>query len=76
MFVQPDSPWWENASHASREDALVWALEGSWFRPEDRERASGILEDSFDRLFISGQDGFRPRWKRSLRELLITWETT
>ena len=22
------------------------------------------------------QDGFRPRWKRSLREVLITWETT
>ncbi len=76
LLVLPDAPWWENASHASREDALVWALEGSWFRPEDRERASGILEDSFDRLFISGQDGFRPRWKRTLRELLITWETT
>ncbi len=76
LLVLPDGPWWEDTSHASREDALAWALGGSWFRTEDRERASGILEDNFDKLFVSGQAGYRPRWRRSLREVLITWETT
>ena len=74
LLVLPDAPWWENENRDSREDALEWALEGSWFRPEDRERASGILEENFDKLFIHGPNGFRPSWKRSLREVLITWE--
>ena len=76
LLVLPDAPWWENENHASREDALAWAVDGSWFQPEDRERATGILEDNFDRLFVKGRDGFRPRWRRPLREVLITWETT
>ena len=33
LLVLPDAPWWENENHDSREDALEWALEGSWFRP-------------------------------------------
>ena len=76
LLVLPDAPWWESETHASREDALEWALEGSWFRPEGRERAAGAVQENFDKLFIPGPDGFRPSWKRSLQEVLITWETT
>ena len=76
LLVLPDAPWWERTYHASREDALAWALDGSWFRPEDRERASGILEENFDKLFVNGRNGYHPSWRQSLREVLITWETT
>ena len=75
VLVLPGAPWWENVFHPSREDALEWAVEGPWLRAEDRERAAGIFRDSFDDLFISGPEGFRPSWQQPLRELLITWET-
>ncbi len=75
VLVLPDAPWWETRAYPSREEALEWAVEGPWLLDEDRERAAGIFRDSFDELFISGTDGFRPRWQRPMRELLITWET-
>ena len=75
VLVLPDGPWWENRAYSSREDALTWAVEGPWLRAEDRERATGIFRDNFDELFISGPEGFRPGWQRTMRELLITWET-
>ena len=75
VLVLPDAPWWENRAYPSREDALEWAVEGPWLRPDDRERAIGIFRNNFDELFISGPDGFRPGWQRPMRELLITWET-
>ena len=75
VLVLPDGPWWENRAYPSREDALTWAVEGPWLRAEDRERATGIFRDNFDELFTSGPEGFRPRWQRPMRELLITWET-
>ncbi|MXY21970.1 MAG: methyltransferase domain-containing protein [Dehalococcoidia bacterium] len=74
VIVLPDSPWWENGSHPSREDALQWALDSPWLRPEDRERAAGVFQDNLDELFIPGPHGYRPGWQRSLREMLITWE--
>ena len=74
-LILPDAPWWENSVYPSREDALEWAVEGPWLRAEDRERAAGVFRDNFDELFISGPDGFRPRWQRPMRELLITWKT-
>ena len=75
VLVLPDGPWWENDIHRSREEALKWAVEGPWLRAEDRERVDGIFRDNFDDLFVCGPDGFRPRWQRPMRELLITWET-
>ena len=75
VVVLPDAPWWENRIYPSREDALEWAMEGPWLRAEDRERAAGIFRDNFDELFTSEPEGFRPRWQRPMRELLITWET-
>ena len=75
VIVLPDAPWWENRIYPSREDALEWAVEGPWLPAEDRERAGGIFRDNFDELFITGADGFRPRWQQPMRELLITWDT-
>ena len=76
LLVLPDASWWESDNHASREEAMERALNGSWFRREERERVSGILEKNFEKLFINGPDGYRPSWKRPLREVLITWKTT
>ena len=81
LLVLPGVPWWENDNrendnHVSREDATERALNGGWYRHEDRERVFGIVEDNFDNLFIRGPGGFRQNWNRPLRELLITWETT
>ena len=75
VLVLPDGPWWENMIYTSREDALEWAVQGPWLRAEDRERAAGIFRENFEELFVSGPDGFRPRWQRPMRELLITWKT-
>lgn len=75
VLVLPDAPWWENAVYPSREDALEWAVDGPWLRAEDRERAAVIFRNNFDEMFVSGPEGFRPRWQQPMRELLITWET-
>ena len=75
VLVLPGGPWWEDAVYPSREDALKWAVEGPWIPTEDRERAARIFRDSFNELFLSGSDGFRPSWQRPMRELLITWVT-
>ena len=81
LLVLPGVPRWENDNrendnHVSREDAIERALNGGWYRHEDRERVFGIVEDNFDNLFIRGPGGFRQNRNRPLRELLITWETT
>lgn len=75
VLVLPDNPWWENRAYPSRDDVLKWAVEGPWLRAKDRERAASIFRDNFDDLFTSGPEGFRPRWQRPMRELLITWKT-
>ena len=59
----------------TREEALQLAAEGRWLPEEDRALARDVFEKNFDQLFSSGVDGFRPRWRETSRELLITWET-
>ena len=76
LLVLPGAPWWESEKQLSREDTLERALGGSWYRPEQRERAYNLLDKNFERLFSGGPDEFRPNWRRPIREVLITWETT
>ena len=72
--VLPDSPWWESVPQ-SREDAIALALAGRWLMPGDQDRARKLVEERFDELFVIGSEGFRPKWRQDMRELLITWET-
>ena len=59
----------------TRDQAIEIALQGRWLRPEDRERARGLIDAQFDDLFSESPVGFRPLWHPATRELLITWET-
>ena len=72
--VLPDSPWWEDVPQ-SREDALDLAMGGRWLKPGDQDRARKLVEERFDELFVTGSEGFRPKWRHDMRQLLITWET-
>jgi 2-polyprenyl-3-methyl-5-hydroxy-6-metoxy-1,4-benzoquinol methylase len=59
----------------TRAQAVEMALQGGWLRPQDRERARGIIEAHYDALFSETPEGFRPLWHPATHELLITWET-
>ena len=72
--VLPNPPWWESVPQ-SREDAMDLAVAGRWLKPGDQDRARKMVEERFDQLFVTGSEGFRPRWRTDMRELLITWET-
>ncbi len=59
----------------TRKGAVGMALQGSWLRPEDQERARGLIECHCEELFTEGPNGFHPLWQLEARELLITWRT-
>ncbi len=75
LQMLPEPPWWEGELLATWEEALALALEGRWLREEDRPHAKQIFEENFGQLFSTSRDGYRPLWRPSSRELLITWET-
>jgi hypothetical protein len=58
----------------TRDQAIEMTLQGNWLRPQDRERARGVIEAQYDQLFAETPEGFRPLWQSATRELLITWE--
>lgn len=72
--VLPDSPWWESVP-TSREQATDLALRGRWLKAEDQDRARRLVDGRFDELFETGSEGFQPKWRPEMREILITWET-
>ncbi len=74
VTVLPEPPWWESVPQ-SPAAALDLAIAGRWLKAEDRDRAQSLVQDRFDELFDSVDAGFQPRWRRDMRELLITWET-
>jgi 2-polyprenyl-3-methyl-5-hydroxy-6-metoxy-1,4-benzoquinol methylase len=57
----------------TRDQAIEMALQGNWLRPQDRERARGVIDAQYDKLFAETLEGFRPLWQSATRELLITW---
>ena len=59
----------------TRDQAVEMALQGTWLRREDRDRARRVIEAQFDDLCSESPAGFRPLWHPTTRELLITWET-
>lgn len=76
LRLLPEPPWWEGELLATWEEALALALEGRWLREQDRPRARNLFQEHFGQLFSTAPDGYRPLWRPSSRELLITWETT
>lgn len=75
LQMLPEPPWWEGELLATREEALALALEGPWLREQDRPRARDIFQEHFAQLFSAAPHGYRPLWRPTSRELLITWET-
>jgi len=78
--VLPDSPRVPGAPlevglPQTHQDAVHWALQGRWLRPEDRAWALDLVEAHFHELFAQGPEGFRPLWHQESQQLLITWET-
>jgi hypothetical protein len=59
----------------THQDAVHWALQGRWLRPEDQTRACDLVEAHFHELFAQRPEGFYPLWYQATRQLLITWET-
>ena len=75
VLVLPESPWWEEQTPPTREEAVRMILEDRWLKPEDVHRARPLIESHFDELFAPSDAGFVPLWRSDMRELLITWET-
>ena len=77
--VLPDVPLIPGAMRSvlpeTRQDAVHWALQGRWLRPEDQARARDLVEAHFHELFARRPEGFLPLWYQAARQLLITWET-
>ena len=74
--VLPDPTWWEDWHYPTREEAIESVIFGRWSREGVRDRASQIFEEQFDELFAPDRDGYRAIWRKPMRELLITWETS
>ena len=77
--VLPDVPMIPGAMRPglpqTHQDAVHWALQGRWLRPEDQARAGDLVETHFHELFARRPEGFLPLWYQATRQLLITWET-
>ena len=73
--VMPESPWWENQTPPTREEAVQMVLEDRLLKLEDRDRAKLLVESHFDELFAASPTGFLPQWRSDMWELLITWES-
>ena len=76
VLTLPDAPWWETSLPRTKDDAVQDALESGWVMERDLAVARETLFHNFDRLFAFDGDGYRPRWRRPSRELLITWTTS
>ena len=72
--VLPEVPWWETGLPETRDAAVQMVLEGSWLNPADHERARNAIEPRFDELFAFSPEGYRPLWRKPMKEVLVTWE--
>jgi len=80
VLVLPDAPQVPGAPRQvelpqTHQDAVHWALQGRWLRPDDQARARDLVEAHFHALFAQRPEGFSSLWHQEARQLLITWET-
>ena len=74
--VLPAPTWWEDWHYPTREEALDSVIFGRWSREGIRDRARRIFNEEFHELFEPDGVGYRAIWRKPMRELLITWETS
>ncbi len=74
--VLPAPTWWEDWHYPTREDALDSVIFGRWSREGVRDQARQIFDEQFDELFETDGVGYRAIWRKPMRELVITWETS
>jgi len=73
--VRGGTPQTREEAISSAIDAILNEQWAHWPpRPEQKERARAFVEPRVGDLFEQTDSGFRPRWVRPARELLITWE--
>ena len=72
--VLPEIPWWEVEFPKTKDASIQKVLDGSWLDPADHERARNAIESRFDDLFAASPAGYRPLWRKPMREVLVTWE--
>ena len=75
LLVLPEPPWWESYLLPSRAEAIQDVLESGWVMERDMAAAREAISQNFDRLFAYDGESYRPRWRQTSRELLITWAT-
>lgn len=75
VVTLPESPWWEDGTLRTRDEAVENALESGWVMEKDLAAAREVLTRNFDRMFAYDGEGYRPQWRQESRELLITWAT-
>ncbi len=73
-IATPEIPWWETELPKTKDESIQMILEGSWLDPADHERARNAIEPRFEDLFAASPDGYRPLWRKPMREVLVTWE--
>ena len=74
--VLPAPTWWEDWHYPTREEALDSVIFGRWSRDGVRDHARQIFDEQFDELFETDGVGYRAIWRKPMRELLITWDTS
>ena len=74
--VLPAPTWWEDWHYPTHEDALDSVIFGRWSREGVRDQARQIFDEQFDELFETDGVGYRAIWRKPMRELVITWETS
>ena len=72
--VLPEVPWWETELPKTKDDSIQKILDGSWLDPADHERARNAIEPRFEELYVASPEGYRPLWRKPMREVLVTWE--
>ena len=72
--VLPEIPWWETELPKTKGRSIQMILEGSWLDPADHERARNAIDPRFEELYASSPEGYRPLWRKPMREVLVTWE--
>ena len=73
--VLPTDTWWEDWHQPTREEAVESVIFGRWSREGIRDRARRIFNEDFNELFVAESGGYRPIWRKPMREMVITWET-
>lgn len=75
LLALPDTPWWETSLPSTKNEAVRDALESGWVVEKDMGAARETISRNFDLLFDFDGVSYRPRWRQTSRELLITWAT-